>query len=296
MLDGLAGNQLAAVLALFAAFQFGIGMQFTQLGLRTVDSQRGTLLTIASSTALYWAAAPWLLESSYWQTSVLWLFVLIGLFRPFLSSNLSIAGTALLGPTVSSTLSATAPFFALLFGVFLLEETLGLSTLVGSIAIVLGVMLLARQGGAVGQVTWPWWALALPVGAAIIRVAAHYLAKVGMETLPSPYFVGLVSYSASMAVALANNARRRTPLAELRTMPDACWFLLTGLFYGSAVLTLNFALQYGDLSTVGPIVSSEPLFVMVLGVVFFRERQLTRRVIGAVAVVVAGVILVSLRA
>ena len=60
-------NQTAAGLALLAAALFGFGMQFTQLGLRSVDSQRGTLLTIASSTVFYWIAAPWLLE---WHSSV----------------------------------------------------------------------------------------------------------------------------------------------------------------------------------------------------------------------------------
>ena len=287
-------NQTAAGLALLAALMFGTGMQFAQLGLRSVDSQRGTLLTIAASTAIYWLAAPWYLQWSYWQSNVVWLFLAIGLFRPFLSSNLSLAGTVILGPAISSTLSATAPFFALLFGVLILDETLSVRTVSGTVAIVLGVVMLARQRSTSHGARWPLWALALPIGAAVIRVGAHLTAKIGMETIPSAYFVGLVSYSASMVIALANNSRRGTSLVGLTRQLDSLWFVLTGLFYGAAVFILNVALQRGDLSVVGPIVSCEPIFVMLVGALFFGQRNLRIGVILSVAVVVTGVVLISL--
>ena len=282
------------MLALLAAVLFGTGMQFTRLGLRTIDPQRGTLLTILSSTLLYWLVAPWQLDWSHWAASVVWIFVMIGLFRPFISSNLSIAGTLYLGPTISSTLSSTAPFFGLLFGVLILGEALSLETVGGTVAIVAGVALLARGRGGSAAAGWPLWALLLPIGAAVIRVTAHLLTKVGMETVPSPYFVGLVGYTTSSVIALANNARRRTPLLAVVGQRDAGWFLVTGAFYGAAVLTLNFALQAGELSVVAPVVSSEPIFVLILGLLFFRERQIDARVVGAVVLVVLGVIAIAM--
>jgi drug/metabolite transporter (DMT)-like permease len=285
--------QTAAGLALLAALLFGTGMQFTRLGLRTVDSQRGTLLTIASSTLCYWLAAPWFLDWAWWGSGVVFLYLAIGLFRPFLSSNLSLAGTVILGPTISSTFAATAPFFALFFGVLVLDESLSYRTVAGTVAIVLGVVLLARQRGGDAGTGWPLWALALPVGAAVIRVGAHLCAKIGMEVIPSAYFVGLVSYTASLFIAFANNARRATPLSDLLMYRDSAWLLLTGLLYGLAVFILNLALQYGDLSVVGPIVSAEPIFVMIMGAVFFRQRNLGRRVVLSVVIVVLGVILIT---
>ena len=69
--------------------------------------------------------------------------------------------------------------------------------------------------------------------------------------------------------------------------------MLTGLFYGAAVFTLNLALQRGELSVVGPIVSCEPIFVMLLGAAFFNQRNPRPAVILCVLAVVVGVVLIS---
>ena len=66
----------------------------------------------------------------------------------------------------------------------------------------MGVMALAKRDGKGEDTSWPLWALALPVLAAVIRVGAHLLTKVGMEEVPSAYFAGLVAYNASLTVAV----------------------------------------------------------------------------------------------
>ncbi|MCB1740744.1 MAG: DMT family transporter [Gammaproteobacteria bacterium] len=293
-------DRIAALLALLAALQFGFGTQLTRLGLQAVDSRSGTLITIGASTAIYWLAAPWLLEPHYWTSSVVWLYVLIGLIRPALSSNLAMAGTARLGPTISSTLASVAPFFGLLFGVLLLGEQVGLPLLFGTVAIVGGVIALARRNSRrqplVGEIDWPLWALCLPVLAALIRTIAQLVTKIGLEILPSPYFVGLVCYSTSFVVALgmASVNRSANVRRALRT-PSSLWFVLTGVFYGGAVFTLNAALQFGPLSVVAPVVAAEPLFVLLFGSTILRESNLNRRVVTAVLLIVLGVMVISAR-
>ncbi len=63
--------------------------------------------------------------------------------------------------------------------------------------------------------------------------------------------------------------------------------------FGIAVGTLNLALLYGPLSIVAPLVSLEPLAVLLLGITVFGERNITRRVILASMVVVAGAVLIT---
>ncbi len=290
-MDVCANPYSPVALALIAAFLFAFGIQFTRKGLRHTDPRTGTLISIGTATLLYWAVSPWLLERHYWMSPAVLLFAAIGLFRPFLSSNLSMAGTKHLGATISSTLASTSPLFGVALGVLALGEYLGFDTAVGTAAIVAGVAVLSWRDRI--SRAWPWWALLLPIGAAALRSLAHALAKVGMESLPSPYFVGLVGYSVSFLVAIVDHRRRGAPL-EIVVDRGCGWLVLTGLCYGFAILALNSALNCGRLSVVAPIVACAPLFTLLLGVSLFRERAVTGRVVLAVLLVVPGVVLVSM--
>jgi drug/metabolite transporter (DMT)-like permease len=279
------------VLSLTAAFLFALGIQFTRKGLRYTDPRTGTLISIGSAAALYWLVSPWLLERHYWLSPAIVLFAAIGLFRPFLSSNLSMAGTKFLGATISATLASTSPLFGVALGVLLLGEYFGSDIALGTAAIFAGVVVLSWRSDI--SRAWPWWALLLPIGAACLRSIAQALAKVGMESLPSPYFVGLVGYSVSFLVAVVDHRRRGAPLRLV--IDRGCgWLVLTGLCYGFAILALNNALNCGRLSVVAPIVACAPLFTLLLGVSLFRERAVTGRVVLAVLLVVPGVVLISM--
>ena len=282
---------IAVTLALCAALLFALGIQFTRKGLRHTDPRSGTLISIATATLLYWLASPWWLERHYWVSPAIALFAAIGLFRPFISSNLSMAGTQYLGATISSTLASTSPLFGVALGVLMLGEHLGVNIALGTVAIVTGVVVLSCRVGV--SRAWPWWALLLPIGAAGLRSVAQAFAKLGMESLPSPYFVGLVGYSVSFVIALADH-RRRGGATHMVVNPGCAWLVLTGLSYGLAILSLNSALNCGRLSVVAPIVACAPLFTLLLGVCLFRERAVTGRVVLAVLLVVPGVALIGM--
>ncbi len=285
---------LPVALALLAAVLFAFGNQCSRMALRYTDPQTATLFQIGVSTLMYWLTAPFYLELHFWTASVLPLLAVIGLFRPLLSANLGMAGTRILGPTTSSTLAATAPLFSVGLGVLLLTETLTWEVALGTAGIVLAVMVLSWQRNT--DRSWPLVALLLPVSAALLRSLAHALAKIGLESIPSPFFVALMAYSVSFPLALANHLRvnRRVP----KNIPPVGlkWLLITGLVYGVSVLVMNTALMSGRLIVVSPIVACSPLFTLLLGRFVFREEALTRRVAVAVLLVVPSVILIGFRA
>ena len=51
-------------LALIAAFLFALGGQVQNNGLQSLDSRTGTMISIGSSAAIYWLAAPLMLTVS----------------------------------------------------------------------------------------------------------------------------------------------------------------------------------------------------------------------------------------
>jgi len=261
--------------------------------MRYTDSQTATLFQIGVSTALYWLISPFYLEISFWSSPVLPLLAAIGLMRPLISANLGMAGTRILGPTISSTLASTAPLFGVALGVVLLAETLSWEIALGTAGIVFAVAILSWRRAS--SRTWPLIALLLPVGAAMIRSLAHALAKIGLEVLPSPFFVALVAYTVSFPIALANDIRIRRNKPRRLSIASLKWLVITGLIYAVSVLVMNTALMSGRLIVVSPIVACSPLFTLLLGRFVFREKSLNRKVTIAVLLVVPSVILIGLR-
>lgn len=281
------------LLSLASACLFATGIQFAKLGLEHLDSRTATLTQIGAATLIYWLCAPFFVEARYWLSPAILLLAAIGLFRPFLSANLSMAGTRLLGPTISSTLSSTAPVFGVAFGVLILGEALTLPIGIGAGGIVVGVACLSWKGGL--ERSWPLWALGLPIGAALLRTLAQMFAKIAMEDIPSPFFVGLVGYTVSLSIALLTTwgSSRQAP-PRLWT-PGSKWLVATGTCYGLAILSLNTALLCGELVVVSPIVACSPLFSLLLGRLVFREQSISGRVVLAVALVVPSVALIALK-
>ncbi len=283
---------LPATLALISAFLFGLGAQFSRLGLRYMPPASAALIQIGTAAVLYWLFAPLFVEAAYWLAPAILLFAAIGLFRPLVSSQFALVGTKYLGPTVSSTLSGTSPLFGVALGVLVLGEGLTPAVLIGTAGIMVGVVVLTWRGNGAAR-DWPVWALALPIGAALIRAGANMFAKLGMETIANPYFVGLVGYTvaAVAALALSRDARR----ALFMRNPGVLWLMVTGTVYAIAVLALNTALLEGRLIVVAPIVACSPVITLLLGKAVFREEMVDRRVIAAVALVVPSVVLITLR-
>ena len=287
------GYAFPVLLSLAAASLFALGNQLSRVALRYVDSQTAVLWQIGVSVSIYWLAAPFYMEAWYWTASVLPLLLVLGCFRPLVSANLGMAGTRILGPTINAMVSATAPLFGVALGVFLLAETLSWEVAIGSVGIVAGVVLISWRGQS--SRTWPLVALALPIGAALVRSLSHAFSKIALEEIPSPFFVALVAYSVSFVLALANQARTGRSGFDAVAPGGVKWILVTGACYGTAVLVLNTALLHGRLIVVAPIVACIPLFTLLLGAAVFREDAITRRVVIAVLIVVPCVALIGVR-
>ena len=278
------------LLALTAAWLFAFGQHFARIALRYTDSQTAALFHIGTSALLFWLLSPFYLESHYWSSPVVLLFAAVGLFRPFISTNLGMLGNRYLGPTISSTLAATSPLFGLGLGFLLLAEAISIEVAVGALGISAGVAVLSWHGESRRQ--WPLYALLFPVGAAFLRALGHAIVKIGFAKLPDPFFAALVAHNVSLLLALLNNrrVRRRHQRVPRAALP---WLILTGLVLGIAVLVLNHALLAGRLVVVAPILACSPLFTLLLGKALFHEETLDRRVAIAVLIVVSSVALIS---
>jgi drug/metabolite transporter (DMT)-like permease len=281
------------LLTLCSAFLFALGGQMQSRGLISgTNSRSGTALSISSAALCYWLVAPLMLNPSHFFNSAVFIFVLVGIFRPSLSANLSVAGIKYLGPTLSSTMSSTTPVFGAILGICLLGELfdwqLGLGT-----AGIIGAIFLLSSGKLKLTSCWPVWALFLPIGSALIRALAHVFSKIGMEDVPDPYFVGLVGFTVSALITALSLQVKRSSEQIAWKSGSPYWFIIAGLAFASSVFTLNNALLTGQLTVVGPIIATTPLFSMLLSILIFKREQFSLRLLGSICIVVSSVMLIG---
>jgi len=278
--------------AAFAAVCFGGQVVVTMRSLTHLDPQTGSMISIGTCVVVFWLLSPFLLKAEYFANPGMWIFFVNGLIHPLFSLYLAYEGTKRMGPTVSSTISATAPLFATAGAVLVLGEHITIMLLMGTMATVVGIMVLSwrRQG----PKDWALWALILPIGAALIRGVNHNLGKFGLEMLPSPYFAVLVSFTVSFIGSVFIYRLRIGNLPFILPPRGLMWSGLAGVLIAIGALSMYSALNYGRVVVVSPIIATFPVFTLVVSLLFRQERFRLRRLVG-VALVMGGIIWICIQ-
>lgn len=279
---------MALVLAVLSSLCFGIALVTGRVGLRTLDARSGAAISIPTATLLFVITAPFALDLEGFSVAAALLFATVGLFFPAIVTILTFRSNELLGPTVTSAVSGTAPLFALLAaGVFLGEHIPGQAA-VASIAIVMGVGLLSWKQSAV-RPGFIGWSLLWPVSGAVVRGLAQVGAKAGLLLWASPFAAGLIGYLVS-SVTVIGASRLRQSERPRPTKQSVVWFAMTGILNGGAVLLMYAALSMAPVSLVAPIVASYPLITALVSTLVLREEAITLRIAAGVTITVAAIV------
>lgn len=281
---------LVPLYGLASAFLFALSNHFTNMGLERSDARAGTLVSIATSAIAYWLFAPFFLHGWYWLTTAAVMFAIVGIIRPAISTTLAISSIKMMGPTLTSSLTATTPIFGSIFAILILGERLSLPVAVGTIGVVAGAVVAAWNPIGLKR-TWPLWAIGLPLGASLIRAIGHIVTKYGLFEVDSPSFAVLVGNTVSLGTAMLFYRRPRT---SSRASGGSLWFIAAGIANALSVQFLNNALAIGDVVSVVPIVSATPVFTLLMGLLYFGRETITWRTVATMALIVPGVIVVAL--
>ncbi|TMH25337.1 MAG: DMT family transporter [Betaproteobacteria bacterium] len=276
----------ALMLAALSAICFGTALVSAKFGLRALDARSGAAISIPTATVLLVLAAPFALDVSGFTLTAALIFAAVGLFFPALVTLITFAANDRLGPSVTATVSSTAPLFALLAALLILGERIPARALVATGGVVAGVALLSWRGGTLMR-----RALWLPVAGAALRGLVQVVVKAGLALWPNPFAASLIGYGvSSVTVTLAARGRQRLPERSA-----VLWFMATGLLNGLAVLLMYAALSAAPVSLVAPLVAGYPLVTVLLGAALLHEERLTVRsvagallIVGAIAYLVAG--------
>jgi drug/metabolite transporter (DMT)-like permease len=232
---------MALLLAVLSSLCFGVALVTGRVGLRTLDARSGAAISIPTAALIFAMAAPFMLDIEGFSVEAALLFAVVGLFFPAIVTILTFRSNEQLGPTVTSTVSGTAPLFALFAAGLLLGESVPSQAAIASVAVAAGVGLLSWTPAAVrpGRVGW---ALLWPISGAVVRGLAQVGAKAGLLLWPSAFAAGLIGYFVSSATVIGASrlGRARRPMPTKQSM---VWFAVTGILNGGAVLLMYAALS-----------------------------------------------------
>ncbi len=283
---------LASLIALSTTVVFALSNHVQHVALDHMDVRAGTVVNVATTAALLWLAAPFFLEPESLLTTAVGLFALAGLIVPSLSMTLHTWSVQLIGPGLTAGLTSTSPVFALMIAVAVLAEAVTGQILVGTAIVVGGVGFIALSSIG-GAKSWPLWALAIPLGAALTRAFSHNVIKIGLGELPSPMTAALVGATVSLLVLLTFH------VASGKAMPRIgrgyLWFGLCGVMNGIGLVGLNLALHFGEVIVVAPLISTTPVLTLLIGWLFFRRERIRWSTIGAIALIFSGCLLIVWR-
>lgn len=291
----------AIALSLLAAIGFGSAPLFARSALQSFSFLPAVwmslLVSLALAVVLALVFALQDLGNLSW-VAFLWI-VAVGVTHHMLGRPQNYLAVSIIGASRASLFFSSQAPVAALVAVIFLGESLSALVVVGTLAVVGG--LVAGSGDSLLE-GWRTdrrylfgYLVALSAGTAYGMV--NIFVKKANETVDSPLLV--TSISLLLGISLLTPLVAPRTVGEIRATEDRRGSLrsvaLAGLAAGVGVHSLYFALRDGDVVIVTPIVSIAPLVTVLMAHLFYsRLERVTRRLVAGTILAVLGVTLVSL--
>lgn len=284
---------VSSFIALAAAIAFGFSGVTSKRGLAYLEPLTGTLVTVGTCLGLYLLTAPLWMRAGDWFTAGFWVFAFVGVIQPTLSMYFANESYNRAGATVASTFSATAPLFSAALAIAFLGERLTLVIAAGTVLTVLGITTLSwvPRGGSRFAAS----ALVFATMTAAIRGLNNVVAKFGIDLLPNVFMAGFCSFAVSFTLLVIVYRWRRRGWPGKLPRAGLLYFAASGVCIACGLGLILGALLLGRVVVVSPIAGTYPVFTMLAAAALGDER-ITGKVVAGVALVVAGVVLVSVSA
>jgi len=266
---------------------FGIALVTGRVGLRVLDARSGAAISIPTATLLFVIASPFAFDIDAFDLRAAFLFAAVGLFFPAIVTLLTFRSNELLGPTVTSAVSGTAPLFALVAAALFLGERVPAQAAVSAVGVVVGVALLSWKKSPARDV-FVGWSLLWPIAGAVLRGLAQVGAKAGLLLWASPFAASLIGYVVSSTTVVSADRFRQSAKQKL-TGTGIAWFAGTGILNGSAVLLMYAALSVAPVWVVAPVVASYPLITAAVSAAVLHDEKLSLRAAAGATITVGAI-------
>ena len=178
----------------------------------------------------------------------------------------------------------------LLLALIFFREPFHWLTGLGIAVMIAGTALMLEKGDAKkGERGWLFYA----AGSAVFAALQSILGKVGVQDMDSTLATALRTVVVLIFAWAIVLGKKEDGDWKKMTRRDAVLLVLSGITTGASWLCYYRALQIGRASVVVPIDKCSMLFAVALSAIFLKEKQ-TRRSLLALALVVAGTLMIAL--
>ena len=184
----------------------------------------------------------------------------------------------------------SSTFLTILLALIFFREPFHWLTGLGIAVMIAGTALMLEKGDAKkGEKGWLFYA----AGSAVFAALQSILGKVGVQDMDSTLATALRTVVVLIFAWAIVLGKKEGGDRKKMTRRDAVLLVLSGITTGASWLCYYRALQTGRASVVVPIDKCSMLFAVALSAIFLKEKQ-TRRSLLALALVVAGTLIIAL--
>lgn len=280
-------------LALVTSISYAGALICSRLGLKYSTPTTVTLVSILIQNLVLWTAVFFLSGIPRVSWVSVTLFGIVGVFQLGVRL-LAYTGVLKIGASRSSALQSINPLISFTIAIVVLKESATALTLAGTLLVVAGVVLVSWRAEQ-ELLSFRWWHLLLPVGAAILSGVNHPMRRYALSLSNEPLFfsafmgfVTLIAFAGYMTISSQ----------EPRLVWDrrALWpFVCTGIFETFSIFLIIKALSIGPVVVIAPIAATYPVWSLIGAKLFLKdvERIGLKAAVGILSVV-AGTVAIHL--
>ncbi|MFH1181788.1 MAG: EamA family transporter [Candidatus Woesearchaeota archaeon] len=280
----------AEILSLVAAALFGLNAIFLKRGYLHSSPLASNLVMTTVNVAAFWVISLLFVPLNLFLTKGVIFFAIGGLLGQALARTLQYKGIDKIGPPRNHTVLSTMSLFTAIFAMLILGERPGLPVLLGTLLIMAGVSLVMWEHKSALQKKY----LLFPLLAAIIYGFVNIIQKSGLNITQNGIAGATVAVTSALFGLLVFTSATGKLKALMKLGKARNYFIAAGLINTIGFL-LNFvALQKGSVTTIAPLVGTQPLFATLFTYLFLKDiDKVTWNVVLGAILAVAGVVAIT---
>ncbi|XES76268.1 MAG: DMT family transporter [Candidatus Bathyarchaeia archaeon] len=286
---------IGVVLALLSALASGISIVLVRRNSASSTAFNVSLIVTVVGMVILFPLAIFLTDFNQLTWAGFAFFAISGVLSPGLIRLLYYQGLKKLGATVNSSVYAAYPLYSALLAVLLLDEALSFLNMLGIVAIVAAIVVADLSLNSNRKRSSAWKYLLFPILAGVTFAVSHIIRKHALNLSNVPVMGVAVAYAFSFlpfGILLFSSRATRKNLAFKQNFR---WFWAAGVGQAAAWFLAFYAFSLEKVTVVTPLISIEPLFVVLFTFLFLKELEpVSPKLFISIALTVLGVTLVTL--